>query len=110
MNWLEQINELRLPQLKTGAHTDPLDGLCAMEMVAFIERLPHSDKPPCTCPVIGAYVRRLNDNMSAEERQSLLAYLPRLVGTVSKKHELERATVAAWRAIKVFAPLALEAK
>jgi hypothetical protein len=79
-----------------------------MEMVAFIERLPHSDMPECTCRVIGAFVRGFNDLMTDEERQRLIPYLPLLVGTVSPEHERARGEFAAWKAIKVFAPLALQ--
>jgi hypothetical protein len=80
-----------------------------MEMVAFMERLPHSDSPPCTCPVIAAFVRGINDAMTDAERGRLLPYLPRLVATVSPAHEQARAEYLAWQAIKVFAPIALDA-
>lgn len=107
-DWLSEIASGRLPALKKGAHANPRDGLCAMELVAYIERLPHSDAPPCTCPVIAAYVRSGNDRMDDTTRQRLLPYLPRLVGTVSPAHEQGRAEALAWAALTVFAPLALE--
>ena len=103
------LADLKLPPLLAGKHSSPEAGMCAMELVAFIERLPHSDSPPCTCPVLGAFVRRGNDAMGDAIRQRLLAYLPRLVGTVSPEHELARGECAAWAAITVFAPLALDA-
>ena len=102
------LADLKLPPLKAGAHSSPEAGMCAMELVAFIECLPHSDSPPCTCPVLSAFVRCGNDMMRALDRQRLLAYLPRLVGTVSPEHELARGEYAAWAAITVFAPLALD--
>jgi len=105
MQWTEG---LKLPLLAAGKHASPDKGLCAMEMVAFIERLPHSDMPECTCRVIGAFVRGFNDLMTDEERQRLIPYLPLLVGTVSPEHERARGEFAAWKAIKVFAPLALQ--
>ena len=71
-DWIETIKTARLPKLKAGAHSSPSDGLCALEMVAFIERLPHSDAPPCTCPVLAAYVRVGNDWLDDSERQRLL--------------------------------------
>src|SRR5882762_184273 len=91
MKWLEAIQTLKLPPLLMGAHNNVSAGLCAMEMVAFMERLPHSDSPSCTCPVFAAYTRGVNDFFSDADRQKLLPYLPRLVGTVSKEHEQERA-------------------
>lgn len=109
MNWLNDINNLKLPQLKSGAHSSPEDGVCAMEMVSYIERLPHSDSPECTCPVIAAFVRRVNDGFDNEYRQKLLIRLPGLVNTVSKEHEQERGEFLAWKAINLFAPIALRA-
>lgn len=96
-------------KLSPYGHPSPDKGMCAMEMVAWLEGLPHSDEPECTCPVIAAFVRRINDNMNQEGRDRLLAYLPRLVGTVSPEHEQERAEYLTWQAIRVFAPKALRA-
>jgi len=109
MNWLQTIEELKLPPLKSGNHPDPSQGVCAMEMVAFIERLPHSDSPECTCPVIAAFVRAANDNMSHDDRQKLIPILPDLVDTVSPEHEQERAEYFVWLAIHKWAPIALRA-
>lgn len=88
MNITELMKDIRLSK---GGHTSPETGMCAMEMVAWLEGLPHSDAPECTCPVIAAYVRELNDGMTNDDRQKLIPYLPRLVGTVSSEHEMERA-------------------
>jgi hypothetical protein len=101
-NWLDAYKSLRLPPLKAGKHDDPSDGLCAMEMVAFLERLPHSDHPPCTCPIIGGFVRGLNDALDDDERERLLPYLPRLVGTVSFKHSAARGRAAVLDALTQF--------
>ncbi len=109
MNWNDEIKNLRLPPLKHGAHSSPEAGVCAMEMVAFLERLPHSDAPECTCPVIAAYVRGINDMLPDGERNRLLPYLPRLVGTVAPQHQQARAEYLTWRAVRVFAPMALRA-
>ena len=83
MNWLEAINELKLPPLVSGNHSEgPEYGLCAMEMVAFMERLEHSDRPECTCQVIRDFVIATNDILIDTQRQKLLAVLPELVDTV----------------------------
>jgi hypothetical protein len=79
--WEKYIGSL--PELKAGNHKEGSGSLCAMEMVAFMERLPHSDAPECTCPVLASYVRTLNDNMGDKTRQKLLPILPMLVGTVN---------------------------
>jgi len=107
INWTDNIPTL--PTLAGGAHDAASGVMCAMELVAFMERLPHSDHPECTCPAIAAYVRGLNDAMTDVDRQSLMPYLSRLVGTVSPEHEQERATLAAMRAVNVFAAAALTA-
>ncbi len=107
MQWLD--TSITLPPLMSGQHDSPADGLCAMEMVAYMERLPHSDKPACTCPVITTFVIVMNDLLPNSKRNELLPYLPRLVGTVSPSHEQERAEYLAWAAITIFAPAALRA-
>lgn len=96
-------------RLDSGAHDRPEDGLCFMEAAAWLEGLPHSDSPPCTCDVIAAYCRGMNDWLPDEDRQRLVAYLPRVVGTVSPEHRQERAEFLAWAAIRTFAPVALTA-
>ena len=87
MNWLDDLKTLKLPPLAAGPHKTPDEGLCAMEMVAYTERLPHSDAPACTCPIITACVTELNDALPQEHRERLKLYLPRLVGTVSTTHK-----------------------
>ena len=98
-NWIDP--SWKLPPLRKGNHSSPDEGLCAMEMVAFIERLPHSDRPKCVCPVIGEFVRGVNDLLDFDDRQALMPILWRLPGTVSVAHELARAeyfaNVAMWK-------------
>lgn len=108
MNWLDEYNTLTLPPLAFGAHDTPESGLCAMEMVAFLERLPHSDKPPCTCDVLGAYVRGLNDAMDERQRNELLLpLLPSLIGTTSERHVRQRAAFIVTATTQRILPLRL---
>ena len=102
------FNKLTAFELQGGSHKSADDGLCAMEAVAWLEGVKHSDSPSCTCPVIAAFVRSINDRMPDSDRQKLVAYLPRLVGTVSPEHEQERAEYLAWHAITVVVPGVLE--
>ncbi len=95
--------------LGAGSHKDPDDGLCAMEAVAWLEGLAHSDRPDCTCPVIAEFVRGINDTMPAEERQRLIPFLPRLAGTVAPGHVWARAEHLARHALQAAAPVALGA-
>lgn len=68
--------------LRRGAHPSRDDGMCAMEMVAWLAGETHSDEPKCTCPVLAAIVRAVNDNLGDERRDALLRpLLPQLVNT-----------------------------
>ena len=95
--------DIQLPKLSKGKHGPNEKEMCAMELVSFMERLPHSDSPPCTCPVLAAYVRAINDRMDDNTRQLLLPYLSRLVGTVLPEHEKDRLQYIAMMAVNVFA-------
>lgn len=96
--------------LDQGSHTDfNPKSCCAMELAAHLAGLPHSDSPPCTSPVIAAYVRTLNDRMPSDVRNELLLPLiPQLLGTANADGQVA-AFMCADRAVRVFAPLALDA-
>jgi hypothetical protein len=77
---MQRISE-RFPLAK-GSHPSRVHGMCAMEMTAWLAGEEHSDEPRCTCPVISAFVRALNDALPDEQRSALLRPLvPRLVNT-----------------------------
>ncbi len=101
--WEKYIEQL--PNLSEGSHKEGSGSLCAMEMVAFMERLPHSDAPPCTCTVLASYTRSLNDSMDETSRQMLLPILPMLVGTVNKDLVATRAKFFSDAARDRFLPL-----
>ncbi len=68
--------------LERGPHTRREDGLCTMELVAWLAGETHSDEPLCTCPVLTAVTRAANDLLPDDLRDRLLRPLaPRLVGT-----------------------------
>jgi hypothetical protein len=99
--------------LKSGSHDSPEAGMCAMEAVAWLAGEPHSDHPACACPVVSAAVRRLNDSITddATRTELLRPLLPRLVGSrASREVMVRRGFVAADFAVRVFAPMALEAR
>lgn len=96
--------------LSTGEHASPSEGMCAMEVVAFLAGDSHTDHPRCACPIISSFVRHINDNMPDEPRQKLLPYLPRLVDSVCEDYEQARHEYFAWQAVRVFAPAALRAQ
>ncbi|MEM7170746.1 MAG: hypothetical protein AAF530_11290, partial [Pseudomonadota bacterium] len=71
-------------ELKQGNHRDPSEGLCVLEAVAWFEGEAHSDHPRCVCPAVAHYCRSLNDHLD-EDRQRLIAYIPRLVNTMDSR-------------------------
>lgn len=68
--------------LRRGAHATRDDGMCAMEMVAWLAGEAHSDEPACACPVLSAFVRACNDAMGDQARnRHLRPLVPMLVNT-----------------------------
>ena len=73
-----------LPPLSAGGHEHVDEGACFMEAVAYVAGEPWSDKPACACPVLGAFLRTWNDDLSDTDRNRLLRPLVRrLVGSRS---------------------------
>jgi hypothetical protein len=96
----------KLPPLASGGHEKPEDGACIMEAVAYVAGEPWSDHPACACPVIGAFLRSWNDNLSDDRRDALLRPLVlKLVGTKSTPEtELRRSLMAADWLVRVHTP------
>lgn len=105
----ERLSELDELHLDGGAHGTFEEGHCALEVVAWLAGEEHSDHPKCASPVIGAFMRRWNDDLDDEGRQRLKPYLPRLVGSkATKKIEERRAWMAADWLVRVHTPAWLE--
>lgn len=97
--------------LKYSSHRSPEDGLCAMEAVAWMAGEPHSDKPKCACPVVGAFMRSWNDGIKDDVTRTRLLkpLLPILVGSRSTKEvELQRSYLALDWLTRVQAPAWLD--
>jgi hypothetical protein len=103
------LTAYRIPRLLRWSHDSPEEGLCPMEMVSFLEGLAHTDEPDCTCKVITAYVHRVND-MLGDDRQRLIPYLSRLVGTVSEEHQADRVEIVLRFTLSTLVPLAVDCK
>ena len=95
--------------LRRGNSDDPRNGACLLDAVSWLEYGTLGDHPRCVCPVIASFGRGINDAMTDAGRQRLRVFIPRLVGTVDPPAERARAEYLAWQAIRVFAPLALDA-
>lgn len=104
----DMIEKLEKIRLESGSHEMRERGVCAMEAVAWIAGEPHSDHPQCACPVIAAFVRRLNDQLKDDERQRLKRYIPQLIGSRSTPEvEMMRAYAAADHAVRVLLPMVM---
>ena len=68
-------------RLDRGSHTHFAQGHCAMEWVSYLAGEGHTDAPDCASPVLRRYVIALNDRWTDAQRQALVPYLPRMVGT-----------------------------
>src|SRR5262245_29558513 len=96
--------------IRAGAHARRADGMCAMEMVAYLAGEDHDDGPACACPVLAAIVRAFNDALPSDEQRSrwLRQRIPRLVNSRRRAaDEQARGLLIADYAVRVFAPLAL---
>jgi hypothetical protein len=67
-----------VPFLNGGAHLSAEEGMCLMEAVSETARLPWSDEPPCTHPLLARLARIVNDASSDDGRQQLKALVPDL--------------------------------
>jgi hypothetical protein len=99
------ILDLESLHLEVGSHTKASHQMCVMEAVAFVAGEPWSDSPECASPVIAAFLRSYNDSVSDEVRQTLKAYIPRLIGTRgSAALEERRGLIAADWLVRVHTP------
>ena len=68
-------------RLTHGGHDSPRDGVCVVELASLLAGEKFSDRPRCVDRVIGGYLRSLNDRVSHAERQRLLPFAQRSVGS-----------------------------
>lgn len=107
----QQLGLLDGLSLSSGVHACRESGLSALEAVAWIAGLPHSDRPECTSEVLAYYVRYLNDKIADEHRNRLIPLIPRLVSTaIGYDLDLVWSRYLAWKAVCVFMPMALRAR
>ena len=95
--------------LRPGSHVSRDDGMCAMEMVAWLAGEAHSDEPECACPVVAAIVRAMNDAMCDSQREQYLRPLvPHLVHSRgSAAVQRQRGMLALDCLVRVILPLRL---
>jgi hypothetical protein len=97
-------------KLKSGSHSNPKEGSCLMETVAYISgEDEYTDHPECACPVITVFAISTNDWMNDVERQRLLPFVLRIAGSkASREIQEKRGYMCADYAVRVFAQLWVE--
>lgn len=95
--------------LRAGHSWNPADGACAMDAINWLVHGKHGDRPECACRLMSDFVIGGNDTMPDDTRQRLLPYLHRIAGSRSEDHIVRRSRVLWLAAMRVFAPLALDA-
>ncbi len=68
-------------RLQKGRHRRPGDGVCAMELVAWMAGESHTDHPQSVSPVIAAFSRCFNDALDSAHRRRLALLTARMIGT-----------------------------
>jgi hypothetical protein len=68
-------------RLDSGTHDSPEQGVCVVELASVIGGEAFSDRPDCVCEVIASFLRSWNDRASYSDRQRLIPYASRVVGT-----------------------------
>ena len=104
----ERVAALGTMTLAKGSHDSRDEGMCAMEAVAFLAGLGHTDAPECASPVMRAYTIGLNDAWPDEQRQRLVPYLPRMVGTAGDSHDEARSYLALDWLVRTYTPAWLD--
>jgi hypothetical protein len=73
-----EIGSLRL---EPGSHSSPREGVCVVELASLLGGEEFSDRPRCVCAVIAAFMRSWNDRTAHADRQRLVPYAKRAVGS-----------------------------
>ncbi len=105
------IRNLNTITLAAGGHADRSNGLCVMEVAAWMAGEPHSDHPQCVGEVIGAFMRSWNDAISTTAKRDALLkpLLPLILNTASTPAvELKRSYLAFDWLARVQAPAWLD--
>jgi hypothetical protein len=84
-----------LPLLTPGAHLDPADGACLMELVSVLAGQRWSDRPSGTDPTLATIARVVNDELSDIVRRRLAPLAATLVGRTGDPTRMAPAIVEA---------------
>ena len=88
-HWLKNIH------LTKGYHRAKTPGeWCLMEAAAYIAGESWTDHPKCVSPVLTSYGVALNDSWDDDQRQKLIPFIPRLLGTAGDGQDKARSYLA----------------
>lgn len=88
-HWLKNIH------LAKGYHRAKTPGeWCLTEAAAYIAGEPWSDHPKCVSTVLTVYGMALNDSWDDDQRQKLVPFIPRLLGTANDGQDEARSYLA----------------
>jgi hypothetical protein len=104
----ERLAALKDLRLDTGSHRSFTEGVCAMEAVAWLAGEGHTDAPQCASPVLTGFTISLNDRWDDEQRQKLVPFLPRMVGTRGDGQDEARSYLALDWLIRSYTPAWLD--
>jgi hypothetical protein len=104
----ERLAQLDGIDLDSGSHSNFNSGHCAMEVVAWLAGLGHTDAPDCASPVLRAFTLSINDAWPKEKRQELKPFLPRMVGTGDDGKDEQRSFLALDWLIRTYTPAWLD--
>ena len=94
--------------LDKGAHNDPDDGHCLLEVVAMFAGQPFNDAPKCVSPVLRGFGISLNDQWDDVQRQTLRPFIPRLPGTAGDGLDEARSYLALDWLVRTYTPAWLD--
>jgi hypothetical protein len=77
----ERLEALTTITLDSGSHGSFEQGHCAMEVVSWLAGEGFTDAPECASRVLRTFTVNLNDTWNSGDRQRLVPFLPRMVGT-----------------------------
>ncbi len=94
--------------LDKGSHRKPDEGMCVMEAAAYLAGEPWSDRPTCVSGVLTNFAMSLNDNWDDDQRQKLIPFIPRMIGTAGDGQDEARGYLALDWLIRTFTPVWLD--
>ena len=94
-------------KLKDGGHPDIGEGMSVMQFISYISGGPYSRSPECVCPIIADFVNGASLFMPQGGRDSLLPYIPELIGSRHAESRRPRLEYLIWRMIRVAIPRAV---